>query len=86
MLIQFSAHMQTSLTPSTRSYAAQHHGIHLRYAGADPSHLLYPSWKHENSVVHARNPLHIVEAMAASADFDGTWQTTPFREYAEDGS
>lgn len=42
-----------------------------------------PQWKRESFVVYARNTLHVLENMAASSDFKGSWHTRPYRQWNE---
>ncbi|KAI0745331.1 hypothetical protein C8Q76DRAFT_764613 [Earliella scabrosa] len=45
-----------------------------------------PSWKRQRFIVHTRDPLAVMKAMCASADFNGSWQTRPFKEFNENGT
>lgn len=53
----------------------------VQYAG--PVDENSPAWKQTKYVVHARNTLHAAEAMAASSDFDGKFDTVPYEEFIE---
>lgn len=45
-----------------------------------------PSWKRQRYIVHTRDPLAVIKAMCASADFNGSWHTRPFKEFTHDGT
>lgn len=51
----------------------------VRYTGEVDDNS--PAWKRATYVVHARNTLHVAEAMASSTDFNGSFDTVPFEEY-----
>ncbi|KAL7279950.1 hypothetical protein ACG7TL_006361 [Trametes sanguinea] len=55
----------------------------IRYAGHVDANS--PSWKRHTYIVHMRNPLRVAENMAGSADFLGTWDYTPFKEFLGEG-
>ncbi|EIW51958.1 uncharacterized protein TRAVEDRAFT_40766 [Trametes versicolor FP-101664 SS1] len=55
----------------------------VRYGG--PVDADSPPWKREVFLVHARNPLHVAEALAASPDFKERFDVAPFEEYTGPG-
>ncbi|KAI0351106.1 hypothetical protein OH77DRAFT_1568391 [Trametes cingulata] len=56
----------------------------FRYAG--PITPDAPKWKRQSYVVYARNTLEVLENMASSADFDGSWHTRPYQQFDENGT
>lgn len=56
----------------------------LRYSG--PVTPDSPKWKRQRFVVHTRNPLRVLENMAASPDFASTWHTRPYQEFDRNGT
>jgi hypothetical protein len=54
----------------------------FKYAGPITSRS--PRWKQQEFVVYTRNALAVLESMAASSDFDGKWDYTPFKEYVQE--
>ncbi|KAI0323375.1 hypothetical protein GY45DRAFT_1264667 [Cubamyces sp. BRFM 1775] len=56
----------------------------IRYAGPIPPNA--PKWQKESYVVHAHNSRTVVENMASNPDFDGSWNTRPYREFDEHGT
>ncbi len=45
-----------------------------------------PDWKRKPFYVHTRNPLEVMEHLAANPDFNGAWHNRPFRQYNQDGT
>ncbi len=52
--------------------------VALRYAGAVDADS--PSWMREKYVIHFRDTLEAVKNIAASTDFDGSFETAPYME------
>ncbi|OJT10478.1 hypothetical protein TRAPUB_13008, partial [Trametes pubescens] len=55
----------------------------VRYGG--PVDANSPAWKRKVFYVHARNPLHVAEALASSPDFKDRFDVAPFEEYTAPG-
>ncbi|KAI0706396.1 hypothetical protein C8Q76DRAFT_771056 [Earliella scabrosa] len=55
--------------------------VALRYTG--PVGTNAPAWKRRTYVLHYRDALAAVRAMASSADFEGKFHTTPFEEHID---
>jgi hypothetical protein len=44
-----------------------------------------PKWKSQPYIVHTRNSLRVVEAIAGNPEFDGRWDYAPFEDYDRNG-
>lgn len=55
----------------------------VRYNG--PVDANSASWKRETYFIHARNTLHVAEALAGSTDFKEKFDIMPFEEYTGPG-
>ncbi|KAI0669707.1 hypothetical protein C8Q78DRAFT_977285 [Trametes maxima] len=56
----------------------------IRYAGPITPNM--PKWKTERFLVHTRNSLKVLENMADSPDFCGSWHTRPYQQFNEHGT
>ncbi|KAH9848078.1 hypothetical protein C2E23DRAFT_940922 [Lenzites betulinus] len=64
---------QIDYGPETwRTFAVRYDGVVDRNS---------PPWKREVFFIHARNSLHVAEALASSPDFKGRFDVAPFEEY-----
>ncbi|KAI1785118.1 hypothetical protein LXA43DRAFT_900463 [Ganoderma leucocontextum] len=58
--------------------------FHVKYTG--PITPETPTWKLQTYIVYTRNPLHLAEQMARSADFRNSWDYAPYEEYTAEHS
>ncbi|CDO71967.1 hypothetical protein BN946_scf184943.g1 [Trametes cinnabarina] len=56
----------------------------LRYGG--PITPDAPRWKRQEYFLYCRDSWRVVENMAGSADFQGSWHVRPYRQYDENGT